>query len=217
MNNFVNKVILLRHGERADDAEEIEKNKIVIKFDPHLTELGHLQSKQSGNELQKYFKINNINKITIITSPYLRCLQTVNELLSCFDENLYDKVFICRGFGECLMGTWFDKNITNEVHYYKGSYIPEYPVEDIDFNVPMEYPEEEQSFFSRFQANYLEMKKQFSGVVLIITHSYGIHAINMLEKSLDEKQVKFCSISIVNYQEQEKGVYEVRNYVDHLI
>ena len=51
MNNFLNKVILLRHGERADDAEEIEKNKIVIKFDPHLTELGHLQSKQSGNEL----------------------------------------------------------------------------------------------------------------------------------------------------------------------
>lgn len=61
------------------------------------------------------------------------------------------------------------------------------------------------------------MKKKFSGVVLIVTHSYGIHAINMLEKSLDEKQVKFCSISIVNYQDEKKGVYEVRNYIDHLI
>ena len=108
-------------------------------------------------------------------------------MLNYFEKDLYDKVYICKGFGECLMGTWFDRNITNEVHYYKGSYVPEYQVEDIDFNVPMAYPEDEMSFFQRFQVNYLEMKKRFSGVVLIITHSYGIHAINMLEKSLDEK------------------------------
>ena len=37
MNMLENFIILIRHGERADDSTSAESNKIILKFDPHLT------------------------------------------------------------------------------------------------------------------------------------------------------------------------------------
>lgn len=41
MNMLENYILLIRHGERADDSTSGESNQIVFKFDPHLTKLGH--------------------------------------------------------------------------------------------------------------------------------------------------------------------------------
>ena len=46
---------LVRHGERGDQASPEEKAKIEIAGDVHLTELGHKQALQTGEEIAKIF------------------------------------------------------------------------------------------------------------------------------------------------------------------
>jgi broad specificity phosphatase PhoE len=41
-------IFVVRHGERADDAGIEESNKIVLEFDPHLTDFGKVQALFAG-------------------------------------------------------------------------------------------------------------------------------------------------------------------------
>ena len=51
-------------------------------FDNKLTEKGIQQSKDTGNFLQKYFKLNNLNfdKIIIEFSPFIGCMMTAGQI-----------------------------------------------------------------------------------------------------------------------------------------
>jgi broad specificity phosphatase PhoE len=47
--SFLNKMIyLIRHGERADDGNQYEREAIVDDFDPHLTLKGYQQAHLTG-------------------------------------------------------------------------------------------------------------------------------------------------------------------------
>lgn len=35
-------LFLIRHGERADDSTNLEKSKIILSFDPHLSAYGEI-------------------------------------------------------------------------------------------------------------------------------------------------------------------------------
>ena len=90
-------IALLRHGERADDAEaKYEGPEIFVDYDPPLTQKGKQQAFTSGQLIrEKMFSPNcgsdfdsalegwqgaEISSIEIITSPFLRCLQTARYL-----------------------------------------------------------------------------------------------------------------------------------------
>eukprot|EP00760_Papus_ankaliazontas_P022327 PhM_4_TR18837/c0_g1_i2/m.89739 len=63
-------VIVMRHGEREDNCDGVEP-----MCDPNLTEKGLLESKRVAE------RINGIAVPTlIVTSPFLRCVQTAKEL-----------------------------------------------------------------------------------------------------------------------------------------
>lgn len=37
-------IYIIRHGERADDGHQLERDSVVLNFDPHLTKIGQDQA-----------------------------------------------------------------------------------------------------------------------------------------------------------------------------
>lgn len=77
-------IVVVRHGERADDAQEEEKSKIQLEFDPHLTKLGQKQGTDTGIFIEKYLKENFPSKTFkncyLVSSPFLRCIMTAEAI-----------------------------------------------------------------------------------------------------------------------------------------
>lgn len=77
-------VIVMRHGERSDFAGQIPK---LHKFDPELTDMGKKQAYEAGGMIRNYLKsINFKGKVSIISSPFARTIQTSIEVKRAFKE-----------------------------------------------------------------------------------------------------------------------------------
>lgn len=71
---------LIRHGDRSDNYDWKALNIRVEKIkDPPLTPLGITQSIETGIFLQEYLNQKEISHVQIISSPYLRSMQTASE------------------------------------------------------------------------------------------------------------------------------------------
>ncbi len=79
-------IFVIRHGDRWDYSHPEWKETAERKGDPSLSTLGHRQAREVGQYLDKLFVKEGIKAedITLISSPFLRCVQTSNELLSEF-------------------------------------------------------------------------------------------------------------------------------------
>ena len=86
-------LVFVRHGERADQAEQVVEQK--VDNDPLLTELGLRQARSAGRFLHEYFvekpgqatADGSIPKVKIITSPYMRTVMTAAEVARAFGES----------------------------------------------------------------------------------------------------------------------------------
>ena len=72
-------IAILRHGEREDDSTN-RKRRSTIGYDPSLSELGEEQARMTGRYIsEEYLSKENShlrNNLKIISSPFLRTLQT---------------------------------------------------------------------------------------------------------------------------------------------
>jgi broad specificity phosphatase PhoE len=77
-------IVVVRHGERADDAKEEEKAKIPREFDPHLTKLGQKQGTDTGIFIEEYlkekFSSKQFKNCYLVSSPFLRCIMTAEAI-----------------------------------------------------------------------------------------------------------------------------------------
>lgn len=71
-NGVVQNLIVMRHGERMDDADPTWVAKAARPWDPPLTEKGHLQAQEKGKKLRS----EGLLVTRIFVSPFLRCVQT---------------------------------------------------------------------------------------------------------------------------------------------
>lgn len=74
MDKIVNRIILLRHEERVSNPE----------FDSPLTENGLEKSNTIFDRLDK----NNIKITSLYSSPYIRCLQTLNPIVNTLNKKI---------------------------------------------------------------------------------------------------------------------------------
>ena len=83
-NNHTQAIYIIRHGDRWDYQYPQWKETADRKGDPSLSTLGHEQARQVGSYLDNLFVNENIQaaQITLLSSPFLRTIQTSNELLS---------------------------------------------------------------------------------------------------------------------------------------
>lgn len=77
-------IYIIRHGDRWDYLHPEWKKNAERKGDPSLSSLGHEQARQAGRYLDQLFVKEEISthNITLLSSPFLRTIQTSNELLA---------------------------------------------------------------------------------------------------------------------------------------
>ena len=107
-------ILGIRHGERADNSSEsYELEKIQFPYDPHLTLLGELQARitahkilQKIEEYEESLKKSNFFKSKIqpiiITSPFLRTIQTSYQIAKELGPIYQDTIFLQEDIQELL-------------------------------------------------------------------------------------------------------------------
>ena len=76
----------MRHGERLDgfhiDSEEKKSYGEIDEIDVPISKKGKSQSYETGIHIaKKYLQENGIEKIRVMSSPYLRCVQTSSFII----------------------------------------------------------------------------------------------------------------------------------------
>lgn len=108
-------IILIRHGERADSVTS-EHSKVLCEYDPPLSSLGELQSELTAKCLKLLEK-----EIIIVSSPFLRCLQTANIIKSQIPNAFKNTIYIEETISEILHPAWFDENVIEKLEVNKGN------------------------------------------------------------------------------------------------
>ena len=122
-------IAIVRHGAREDDGSPNEDRKSNIKQDPALSSLGEMQARATGQYFLKKYLCNptsgsNQNNVRIISSPFLRTLQTAVNIaweVNCERIEVWDP--ICEQLGVDT----FDAYPLPRLNYYLNSlsYIQE--------------------------------------------------------------------------------------------
>ena len=111
MNNQDSVLYVIRHAEWVDLEDKnlysVQKSQGVSPTDTHLTSWGVEMAIQSGQYLKKELSEKHPTKknYMIISSPYLRCIQTSLGIIEGLGDtqNIYGgKLFIESGFEECF-------------------------------------------------------------------------------------------------------------------
>ena len=71
---------LIRHGQRSDIGNLKEVLKMAKVHDPHLTSIGEFMAYKTGEFISSEHEYKKFSLLTM-SSPYLRCIQTAENIL----------------------------------------------------------------------------------------------------------------------------------------
>jgi broad specificity phosphatase PhoE len=230
-------IFIIRHGDRWDYAHpEWKDNPNTRQGDPSLSTLGHRQAREVGTYLdQLLFDNDNDNDndnnvpvhakdITLLSSPFLRCIQTSNELLSSFrlvEGNVAESVKIRPEYSIFEFDLWnngLHHSLPEDMHE-RQHYFPRMDlVEDISdgdgdgamhrngeesFGFTPALPETVESFFKRCEdaMTHIENKYADAPILILVTHAACCIGLTMAatKRSLQEvNPAAPCSIYRLN-------------------
>lgn len=189
-------LILIRHGERCDFTGQVP---VFGQYDPELTENGKTYAFKTGKlisqKLMKDYEFPQNTKIKIISSPFLRTLQTSRDLIKGFqNENYYSvpsTINIDCNLSECI-DQQFNNNMPkiflNLIHQ-NDTFVDEFREENLNFVSSFDaLPQKEETYelCGERLRNFLNMKipnlvdKDDSDVIIFISHGEPINRMNML-------------------------------------
>lgn len=89
-------IFIIRHGDRWDYSHPEWLKTAQRKGDPPLSTLGHQQSRETGSFLDSVFAEEGLSgdNITWLCSPFLRTIQTSNDMINSFRKVDMDSVQI---------------------------------------------------------------------------------------------------------------------------
>ncbi|CAI2378912.1 unnamed protein product [Moneuplotes crassus] len=214
----------IRHGQRADkDGEHYD--------DVPLTEHGKEQAAAAGKLLSELFARSKITKITFIASPFLRTLQTANEVAKeCglkdlkidleFMESLYPE------FNESNPLVKLEsRNLSAEdmqEKYLDSGITVQYPTEEewkqADEVFPEPIGEDFKRLFNGFEnviSKYPSEGKEGSNVVILVGHGSMLKCItDFIEES--DKVVDYCSIGALEYDREGNKSLLINRFCGHV-
>jgi len=236
-------IFVVRHGERADNAGIEEQKLIEMTFDPHLTTLGTKQASLTGSFIQNRVSDSIAAqliseappKYLIITSPFLRCVQTAYHIAqslgvdSIYKKTLHIHDLLC----EFLGANFYSKDPLPDV--YIRSMDKSLHTKYFDFEVkdgwvkeciPPTYPESFASFAQRVEYGYRYLKDYLKSeaeyknlIVIMVTHGYGVQVILEVTEQFDvTKDIDYCSVQQIYYPDDNKDECKVliKQHSEHI-
>jgi broad specificity phosphatase PhoE len=86
-------IYVIRHGARYDQECPAWKETAKRPHDPSLSALGFKQATETGESLYEDFTNNSYTSVTTLASPFLRTIQTANNILDAIESNDADGTF----------------------------------------------------------------------------------------------------------------------------
>ena len=151
--------------------------------DPPLSTLGHQQAREVGQFLNPHLK--DLDEVTWLSSPFLRCLQTSNEALSQIDnQNIPIRpeysIFEWDGHG----GAWHQSlpSLAERKHYF-----PRLDVSHASLFHPT-LPEPRSQFLGRCQRTIQELQKRYPyrprSALVLVTHAAACIGLSQVASGL---------------------------------
>lgn len=224
-------IFIIRHGERADNCP-VESSLVEIQSDPHLTEGGKQQAILAGKELKVLFEkgyqkgyISTPNpQIVLVSSPFLRCIQTSNGILSVFPpENIFKNTMtLDPGFCEYLSeeyysedpmtGLYIKNRGTDGIGLPNGVEICKELLDCREAESP-EFPENFENFQERVFDNYTRLASDFTAnlnkdkdkVLIVVTHGLVVKAIMEYHCLKYNMTVGYTAITLILSENVEQG------------
>lgn len=210
---MLKKLIIYRHGERSDLAPIERQIDYNIRHDPPLTLLGHEQAEFAAMHIQSLFQ-NSDSQIKLISSPMLRCIQTISKL-----SNLLNKpVHLQDGFSEAFQEEFKESPFST---LYSRHVKNEFPldikiIEEIGILVP-KVPESLEESAERMK---VMIEKYFdvadAEIMVVCTHLYPIWGlVKAIGEDYDDQNAKFTQIFEYIYEDNNLKLI-TNGYAGHL-
>ena len=242
-------IFVVRHGERADQMFNKNDQDIELKFDPPISDLGTKQSYATGIEIQALVR-NGFEKglistpnpqYVIVSSPFIRCLQTAYHFIKSLPSNsVYkDTIFYEEGIGEFMGVNLFTKDTLDHLHIRQKSKeqiediipynIREGFVKEKEHIIRPKYPENAGTAFERMEACYSrileyfmnELNKEGDKVLVLLTHAFGVSAVLSIHNPLffNDTGTEYTTFNQILYDDSAKGKGKVllKLYSKHIL
>lgn len=205
-------LLVMRHGDRMDDAQPSWIVTAPRPWDPPLTELGKWRARETGRRLRR----QGWNITRILCSPFLRCVQTAAEMvlaLAALDSSAAGdvaidpskiKVSIEYGLSE-VMNTLAIRvsNIPpegpttldlGELEALLPAGTVDHSVERMMLKLP-EWPETLDAAYQRYVKTFQAAADMFPKEnVLCVTHGEGV-GVSVSKFQVSVHQVNYCAVS----------------------
>jgi len=211
---MADRIWVIRHGDRYDFDIGKPAWELLAQTlnDPVLSDLG----KQQATQMALAIKTASGEKLLtrVLTSPFIRCIQTADPLAGQFDTELQ----IDNSLFEVVYTTEEFPALTNRAHYYPRvslKYISE-PRPAVDETFP-------QGAMDRYGMAAQVLAKKFPGeTIAMVTHAAGVSAIvaSLCNITVREVGPVFPASIFCLEKQQSSGFYrilpEFNGSVDHL-
>ena len=243
-------IFAIRHGQRADDPCSNDPSFIELEYDPPLSSYGLAQAHLTGLYLRE--AISNLQsssgekqKIVVLSSPFLRCIQTAIYLSNALDYFHKNTIYITDEISEIQKSKFFSKDVLPDLLFRRNAqnknFSESFNGKKINLkekslmkkmtsnskNSPV-FPETIADCSMRFKKariniNQKYLRQNFSNtIVILVTHSIGVQCmIHELEPEKEIPQIGYCSMTQITYTQDlaRKEVVEeisVKNFNEHI-
>ncbi|KAJ1946169.1 hypothetical protein FBU59_002098 [Linderina macrospora] len=225
----------VRHGERIDHIDDQWTKTATTPYDPPLTSDGHRQAYKTGNliydlEIEAGCALPNPKDIIsqtsyyVVTSPFLRCVQTSDGLFRGFSarsKSVQWNVAVEPGLSELMNDQYFDEQVPSTIIDKRRSEIKaggicsgmRYATEYVEASQSLPtYPENFQDMMARFVSaldrtttyftneTFKEDLRSFGPprrrVAVFVTHGAGINSLIWATTSkYGRNDADYCSLT----------------------
>jgi len=194
-------VWIARHGNRLDFVNPEWFNTAPKRYDPPLSADGFIQAAELGQRL----KSENIKHI--FASPFLRTIQTANEVTKFLDL----PIELEAGLGEWHNGEWMTETPEVQTKEFLKS---NYPAIDWSYQSHLhpQYPETKEEVNQRTAATIKQLVSEYSQDILIVGHGASVHGVTYgLVPDTEYFKVALCSLTKVV---RDDGKWNLEFYAD---
>lgn len=199
-------VWIARHGNRFDFVEPEWFNTAVRRYDPPLSVDGFVQARELGQRLQQ----ENIGHI--FASPFLRTIQTANEVGQILDL----PIKLEAGLGEWHNFEWMTEK--PQIHP-RDILTTKYPLIDWNYQsyLTPKYPETKADVNQRTKKTVQKLVAEFSQDILIVGHGASVFgATQGLVSNTPDFKVALCCLTKVMRDENNAWNLDFYGDTSHL-